>query len=394
MTTTYGLTADGYTAARQADFLTVIRDRYEAELVALGYTQAPDWERDLFLGQTSEIMAYLLAQQSEGGLQAVYDSRSVSNATGIHLANLALIVGVTKLAATYSTTTLTCAGTDGTVITQGKIVEGGGSAGTARWAITSDGTISGGTCTVTARAQEKGEIVAIAGDIDSIVTAVAGWASVTNAAAATPGRENEEDGALRARRQRRLAAAGSTSTAAVLSAVLGVEGVTGATVLDNITGSTVTVDGITMDPYSFGIVVGPTDMGADVEDLVAAAIFSKLGGGTATSGTTVRTMTKRDGRSHPVRFYLAADAPVTIAWVLAMRPGYVAADVDTALASLSADYFLTLAPGSTVYPAPLIALAMTLTGIANVTSLLLDGGASPVAMDADEQPILGAHSVA
>jgi hypothetical protein len=47
-----------------------------------------------------------------------------------------------------------------------------------------------------------------------------------------------------------------------------------------------------------------------------------------------------------------------------------------------------------VYPTPLIALAASIDGIANVTSLLLDGGASPVTHDADEQPTLGTHTVA
>ena len=53
-----------------------------------------------------------------------------------------------------------------------------------------------------------------------------------------------------------------------------------------------------------------------------------------------------------------------------------------------------LAPGDTVYPSPLIALAMTIDGIANVTSLLLAGGAIPVPMNANQQPTLGAHTIA
>lgn len=390
MTTSYGLSASGFTAARQADYLTIIRGLFEQELVALGFTQMPDWDRDVFLGQITEIMAYLLGQQSEA-LQAVYDARSLANATGIHLANLCLLVGVTKLAATYSTTTLTCAGTNGTVITQGKIVEGGGDDGAARWIITSDGTISGGTCTVTARAENKGEITAIVGEIDAIVTPVAGWTSVTNAAVPTPGRDEESPAALRARRQARLAAAGSTSCAAILAALLA-EGttVTGAIVLDNKTGSTVTTQGVSIDPYAVACVVAPSSA---TPALVAAAIYSKLGGGTRTSGSESGTVTKRDGRSETIKWYLAASAPVAIVWVLAMAPGYVAADVEDALVALVEDYFLTLGPGDTVYPSALIALAMTITGIKNVTTLTLDGGATPVAMDADEIPTIGSQSV-
>jgi len=390
---TYGLTADGFTAARQADYLTRIRNEYEARLVALGFTQLPDWERDTFLGQVTEIMAWELGQLSEV-TQAIYDARSVSNATGLQLDNLALIVGVTRQEASKGTVTLTCTGTNGTVITQGKIVEGGGSDGKARWVVSEDATISGGTVDVVAVAEDAGQVVATAGQITTIVTAVAGWSAVTNAAAADPGTARETDGELRARRQRALQAAGATSTNAILSALLDLDEVTGATVVDNPTGATATVDGISVAAYGVAAVVSPNTLTTAEQAVVAEALYSHLGAGTATSGSTSATVTKRDGRSHTVRFSMAADSAVSVAWVLAMQPGYVVGDVDDALLELVTDYFMTLAPGDTVYPTPLIALAATIDGIANVTSLTLAGGSSPVTHTALQQPVLGANSVA
>lgn len=387
----YGLSAAGYTAPRQADYLELIRSAYEAELVRLGFQQMPDWERDTFLGQISEIMAWLLGNLAEGN-QAVYDARHLGNATGIQLANLALLVGVTRQEATYSTVTLTCTGSNGTVITQGKIVQGGGSDGNQRWIITSDGTISGGSCTVTARAEDKGQIVATAGQITTIVTPVSGWSSVTNAAAANPGDDRESDASLRARRQQRLAAAGSTNAAAILSALLAIEGVSGAVVLDNPTGSTVTTSGISIGPYGAACVVAPDTMGDDVKEAVVNAIFTRVGIGTPTSGSESATVTKRDGLSHVVRYTLAASTAVDIAFTLTMAPGYLAADLSEDLEALVTDYFLTLGPASTVYPAPLLALAMTLTGVRNA-AVTLDGGAAPVTMTAAELPTLGTFSV-
>jgi uncharacterized phage protein gp47/JayE len=390
---TYGLTADGYTAPRQADYLTLIRDEYDARLTALGYTSLPDYERDTFLGQITEIMAYYLGQLAEANV-AVYDARSVSNATGLQLDNLALIVGVTRQEATKGTVSLTLTGTDGTVITQGKIVEGGGADGTARWVISADATISGGTATVSAQAEDAGQIVATAGQITTIVTPVDGWASVTNAAAADPGQARETDSELRARRQRALQGAGGTSTNAILAALLELEDVTGATVVDNPTGTTTTVAGVSVDPYAVAAIVAPNSLTVAQQQLVVQAIYDHLGAGTATSGDQSGTVTKRDGRSHTINFYFAADSAVTVAWTLALQSGYVVADVEDELLELVTDYFLTLAPGDTVYPTPLIALAASIDGIANVTSLLLDGGASPVTHDADEQPTLGTHTVA
>ena len=112
----FGLSADGYTAPRQSDYLTVIKNSYNTSLTELGFTELPDYERDVFLGNTVEIMSYLLGLLSDG-TQAIYDARSVGNSTGIQLGNLAMMVGVPRDPATYGTVTLTCTGTDGTPIT-------------------------------------------------------------------------------------------------------------------------------------------------------------------------------------------------------------------------------------------------------------------------------------
>lgn len=381
------LTAAGFTALRQADFLTTIREKYDAALLALGFTEMPDYERDTFLGQTSEIMAFLLGQLSEGN-QAVYDARSPGNATGIQLSNLALIVGVTRREATKGTVLITCTGTDGTVITQGKIVQGGGENDDARWIVSADATITGGTVDVLAEAEDAGEIVATIGEVDAIVTPVAGWDAVTNAADADPGRARETDGALRVRRQQALQGGGSTSTNAILSALLDLDFITGATVIDNKTENIVVVDGLSLDPYSVAASVNPDVLTAAQQQDVVEAIYSKLGGGTATSGTETGTVTKRDGRSETINYFLAADAAVTVAYTLVLDVGFVLADVSQPLEDLVVDYFLTLTPGSTIYPMDLICLAAEIDGIANVTTLLINGGAVPVTHDADELPVL------
>ena len=388
-----GLTAAGLTVYREADYLTLVRDRFDAILTDLGYTELPDYERDTFEGQITAIMAYMLGQQAEG-TQAVYDARSLGNAVGIQLDNLALIVGVTRNEATYGTVSLTLAGTAGTVISEGKIVEGGGEDGRARWVLTEDVTIGGGgTGTGTARAEEKGQIIATAGQVDAIVTPVAGWTSVTNAVAASPGQERETDGELRARRQRSLQAAGSSSTAAILAAVLALDFVSGAVVVDNKTDASVTSDGITVAAYGVAVVVAPSTMTTAQKQEVAEAIYTRLAAGTPSSGTTTATVAKRDGRSETVRFTLAADSAVNVAFVLVYEPGYVVGDIEDALEEAVGDYFLTLAVGDTVYPSPMIALAMAIDGIANVTSILLNGGASPVTHTAVQLPVLGTFGV-
>lgn len=387
---TYGLTAAGYTAPRQADYLSIIRDSYDQALLDLGYTETPDYERDTFLGETSEIMAYLLGQLAEAN-QAVYDARSVGNATGLQLSNLALIVGVQRQEATSGTVTVRCSGTDGTIITQGKIVEGGGDTDTARWIISEDamiGSVATGYVDVVATAEEAGQIVATAGEVDTIVTPVSGWDSVTNPADADPGRERETDAELRVRRQQALAAAGGTSTNAILAALLDLDFVTGATVVDNKTEATVVSDGLTLRPYSVGAVVAPNTLTTAQKQQVVEAIYGALGAGTETSGTETGTVTKLDERSETIRYFLAADTAVTVAYTLVLEAGFTLADVSDALEDLVVDFFLTYTPGSTVYPMSFYTLADSIDGIANVTQLLLNGGTAAVTHDADELPVL------
>ena len=60
-----------------------------------------------------------------------------------------------------------------------------------------------------------GATVAGIGAIDAVVTPVAGWTSVTNAAAANVGQDRESDQDLRARRQASLQVSGASSIAAL-----------------------------------------------------------------------------------------------------------------------------------------------------------------------------------
>ena len=78
-----------------------------------------------------------------------------------------------------------------------------------------------------------------------------------------------------------------------------------------------------------------------------------LGGGTETSGDEEGTVTKGDGRDETIRFSFSVDTPVNLDWTLEMEAGFVPADALEALEDLTRDFFLTLGPGSTVYPLPL-----------------------------------------
>ncbi|HZI43960.1 MAG TPA: baseplate J/gp47 family protein, partial [Ilumatobacter sp.] len=130
-----GLSDAGLVVPRTADFLDVIRESYASDT-----NIAVDWDDDLVLGSLTAIMAQQLGQVSEA-LQAVYDAGDLNGAAGVQLSNLAMLVGVRRKAATKAQATVTLTGTVGTVLTVGRLMEGGGVDGRARWALTEDVTI-------------------------------------------------------------------------------------------------------------------------------------------------------------------------------------------------------------------------------------------------------------
>ena len=131
----FGLSDAGYLAPRTADFLELIRNDYENAV-----NLAIDWERDTFLGQITAIMADRLGELADA-TQAMYDATDPSNATGAQLDNLAILVGVFRKLPTFSQAICTFTGVDGTILTAGRLVEGGTEAST-RWSLSSDVTIA------------------------------------------------------------------------------------------------------------------------------------------------------------------------------------------------------------------------------------------------------------
>jgi uncharacterized phage protein gp47/JayE len=130
----FGLSDEGFEAPRTSDFLDLIRNDY-----ATATGLAIDWERDVFLGQITAIMASRLGELADA-VQAVYDATDPSNATGAQLDNLAILVGILRKVATYSQANVVLSGIDGTNITAGRVVQGGADTST-RWILDDDITL-------------------------------------------------------------------------------------------------------------------------------------------------------------------------------------------------------------------------------------------------------------
>lgn len=378
MSETFGLSDQGYTAGREADFLAIIRDAYEAELIALGLPADIDWDRDTFLGNITANMAARLGALAEAS-QAVYDAFDVNGATGIQLDNLAQIVGVYREDATASRVTLRYTGVVGTAVLIGDLAEGGGANDDQRWVVLQDGVIGGGgTVDVLAEAVDKGAIVATIGQIDKIVTLRSGLTSVTNPADATTGQARETDAELRKRRAASLQIGGGRNRNSLRAQLTALDSVVAAVVIDNDQGEQVTKQGIVLEPHSVAVIIYPGTQTTAEKQEIARVIYDQVPAGIFTNGTAVvATVTGADGSTKTVAWDVATNLDVDVITTVVLDAGYVLADVDTAIQALVVEYFDSLGVGDAARILDILALVATVDGVTGAT-VTLNGGSSDI----------------
>lgn len=384
-----GLSDAGLTVPRMADYLEEVRDRYK-QLTGLDV----DWTRgdDFLLVPLTAIVAQLLGELAEVQ-QAVYDSFDLNGATGVQLSNLAQIVGVTRKRATRGQVELTVTGTPGTWVTQGKLVEGGGLDGRARWRIIEDVMIpASGSTTVLAEADEKGRVEALAGQIDKIVTPVSGWSSVTNPDDASAGRDAETDDQLRVRRAQSIQLSAGVSIGSIRSKLLALEFVESAAVIDNPDNGTRIVEGISLVGNSFLVIVSPDTLTSEQEAEILRLLYDNAPIGVRTAGTdVVGTVTGADGFEKEVSFDYAEELTANIVATLTMAVGYSAADAGPALKLLVEQHIANLLIGEPLYRLQIYRLAGQVPGVVGI-DVLINGIDADMDPNALQQVVLGTWS--
>ena len=207
------------------------------------------------------------------------------------------------------------------------------------WITTEDLALLTGANTVTLVAEDFGAVEADADTITEPATIVLGVVSVTNAAAATPGRDEETDAELRARRNRSLVSPATSTTGGLFTALGNITGVTDLAVYEN---DQDTAD-VTLDiaPHTLWCIVE----GGEVADIVETVAKNKTGGaglkGTVT-GTYTETLFKPDGSSFVILHDMAFDRPTDVPLFVTLTvegvdSGFV--DTDAIKAALNARSF-------------------------------------------------------
>ena len=274
------------------------QDWFEARFrAAFGADLALDPETPA--GQWIGIAALAMTECDEA-LVAVGNAMSVDHAAGGQLDDLGSLTNVERSEESHSTVTVTVAGVAGTMVAAGSRAR------------TATGTLFETEAAVVLtpagvsaemRAVEAGPVEAAAGEINIIVTAIAGWETITNSAAATPGVAEEPDTSYRGRYQARTARLAPAYLDALAAALFeaGVSRIR-SPVIENDTNVPETVAGMEIRPHSIlAIVEGGTDTA------VSAAVLR-------TKGMGVSPMTAIQGGAHSILATLQAFVSEDFVW--------------------------------------------------------------------------------
>lgn len=241
-----------------------------------------------------------------------YNAFNPSAASGVVLSNLVQLNGITRLAATPSTVTLTLYGTPGTTIVASSSFS---TVDTNDTFLTDEEVVigSGGSVTVKATADSTGAIQAVSGSITEIDNPISGLSSVTNLEDAVEGTDEETDVELRARRARSVARNAQAIVDSIYAEVAAVSGVTKVVVTENDTEFT---DANGLPPHSFHVVA----IGGDDSE-IAEAIFIKKSIA-STYGTTTISVTDSQGFPHDINFSRPTEVPIYVEIDLTTYPDY------------------------------------------------------------------------
>lgn len=234
--------------------------------------------------------------QMNNALSTLFNSFSPNSAIGVALDNIVALNGIIRIEEIRSTADVLVTGTPGLVILNGVVRD----VNNNLWDLPPSITIGGGgTVTVTATAQESGEITALSNTITIIVTQVVGWTSVTNPNPASIGRETESDGQLRTRRTLSTGISAITPIDSLTAAILALDNIAGVVIFENDTnlGITLKDSSDTLPAKTITVVVEGGD-----QTEIAETIRDKKTLGCGTYGDTEVELTDSIGQIVTYRF--------------------------------------------------------------------------------------------
>jgi uncharacterized phage protein gp47/JayE len=329
----------------------------------------------------TELLGHLIRQAAIVGaelnetLQDVCDVLSSYNATGTRLEHLFSLLDLARQSAAYSTVALTYTVAAATTIPAGHRVRT--AAGVTFQTLADLVFVGAGSASTSAQCTEYGPYDAAIDEVCIPVTTVYGLTSVTNAAAAIPGRLRETDPQYKERHTAAVATSGEDDLAGIYSAVMDVDGVSDCRATEAVGSITVSVIG-----------------GADAD--IAEAINDNRTAGIQTIGDqTVDVYSATTGETTEINFYRAVDLEFFIVLTLSknkalfpddgelqIKNALVAFGIATYKINGIVDYRALQAP---VYTIPGVTISdmrigwtAAPTGIINLTTTIQQRAALPI----------------
>lgn len=309
---------------------------------------------DIYLEEDSQDyqMYSIIARAAAASFQAAVDSYNARNpdqAFGNTLDGLVVINGIERKPAGYSTVSLDLLGLPYTLIRGGVVESDSG----YRWNLPEEVVLdSQGKATVSAIAQEEGSIVALSGEITTILTPTYGWSSVNNPNAANIGQDVESDSQLKMRRKVAVATPSQTELESLTAGIDNIQGVTDFQVYEN---DTKVTDARGLPGNSICIVV---EGGAD-EDIVRA-IGIRKNMGVLSYGDVTLPYTNRYNTTLDISFFRPVYVPVYIKVNINPLAGYTN-EVGNQIKEAIANYFQELKIGNNLYNSQLWEAALSVS---------------------------------
>lgn len=290
------------------------------------------------LGMILMVTAYELGVAWQE-IENVYYSAYKDTAEGYQLDNVGQYIGIKRKAAKYAKGIATFTGIPGTIIPASFVI----ARNDVQYWTLQQATIGGtGSIDVVIQAIETGVSGnADAGTITTIVNAMAGVTSVTNALDVVGGSAVETPTDFRARYDNSIAMGGSSTTPSIQAALINLDGVIDADVTENDT--TGTIGGIPPKCVSCFVYGSASD--ADI----AKAILDTKSGGIQAFGATIVEVIDSMGETQYIGFTRATEVPIYVNVTLTKDASIYPIDGDTIIQTAIINYVGGADADGTIY---------------------------------------------
>lgn len=212
----------------------------------------------------------LIGVKQDQALVMVASGLNIYQAEGKQLTDIASLMGIPFREGTPSSVTVTATGVAGTIISAGSRIR---TTGGVVFQSTEAAIIgAGGTVDVRCRSQRTGPIQAPIASLTEIIDVVPGWVSVTNAAAAIPGKNAESNAEWTSKFLGRVAVHGQGTLENISARVAEVPGVEEVVTLNNPENNPVTVNGFVQLANSCSVILSGTAQDLDIANALRAVV--------------------------------------------------------------------------------------------------------------------------